>query len=93
MLDRDNGPEFISQSLNELAGVKLGIHYMPLGQPWCNGFVESFNSRICDDCLNMNSFEHIGVARTIITDWKEGCGEYHRHSHPGYLTSKECAQN
>jgi len=51
----DNGPEFISIALGEFAEEKLGIHYIPPGQPWRNGFVESFNSRVRDECLNMNS--------------------------------------
>ena len=74
----DNGPEFISIILGEFAEEKLGIHYIPPGQPWRNGYVESFNSRVRDECLNMNSFDHIYEARTIITDWKEDYNQYHR---------------
>ena len=64
----DNGPEFISQALGKFADGKLGIHYIPPGQPWRNGFIESFNNRVRDECLNMNSFDHLYEARAIITD-------------------------
>jgi len=89
----DNGPEFISQALNDFAAGKLGIHYIPPGQPWRNGFVESFNNRVRDECLNMNSFDHLYEARAIITDWKKDYNKYHRHSRLGYLTPNEYAQN
>ncbi len=87
----DNGPEFIANAIGEFAENKLGIHYIPPGQPWRNGYVESFNSRVRDECLNMNSFDHIYEARTIISDWKEDYNKYHRHSKLGYLTPNEYA--
>ncbi len=89
----DNGPEFISKVLKKFAEEKLGIHYIPPGQPWRNGFIESFNNRVRDECLNMNSFDHIYEARAIITDWKEQYNAYHRHSSLGYLTPNEYAQS
>ena len=89
----DNGPEFISHALNEFAVGQLGIHYIPPGQPWRNGYVESFNSRVRDECLNMNSFDHIYEARAIISDWKKDYNQYHRHSKLGYLTPNEYAQS
>jgi putative transposase len=88
----DNGPEFISHALGKFAEEKLGIHYIPPGQPWRNGYVESFNSRVGDECLNMNSFDHIYEARAIITDWKQDYNQYHRHSKLNYLTPNEYAQ-
>jgi putative transposase len=88
----DNGPEFISHALGKFAEEKLGIHYIPPGQPWRNGYVESFNSRVRDECLNMNSFDHIYEARAIITDWKQDYNQYHRHSKLNYLTPNEYAQ-
>jgi putative transposase len=87
------GPEFISHALKEFAVGQLVIHYIPPGQPWRNGHVESFNSRVRDECLNMNSFDHIYKARAIISDWKEDHNQYHRHSKLGYLTPNEYAQS
>jgi putative transposase len=84
----DNGPEFISHALNEFAVGQLGIDYIPPGQPWRNGYVESFNSRVRDECLNMNSFDHIYEARAIISDWKKDYNQYHRHSKLDYLMNR-----
>lgn len=88
----DNGPEFISHALNEFAVGQFGIDYIPPGQPWRKGPVESFNSRVRDECLNMNSFDHIYEARAIIRDWKKDYNQYHRHSKLDYLTPNGYAQ-
>jgi putative transposase len=82
----DNGPEFISQAHNEFASQKMGIAYIPPGQPWRNGFIESFNNRVRDECLNMNSFDHLYEARAVIIDWKSDYNEYHGNSSPRCLT-------
>jgi Integrase core domain len=39
---------------SRLAG--SGLHFIPPGEPWRNGYVESFNSRVRDECLDINSF-------------------------------------
>jgi putative transposase len=92
VLRSDNGPEFISAAMAEWAGTRTGLHYIPPGSPWCNGYVESFNSRIRDECLNINSFYSLLQAQVIIGDWK---GEYNNdrpHSSLGYLTPARYAQ-
>ncbi|RFZ61749.1 hypothetical protein DE4576_05435 [Mycobacterium marinum] len=38
------------------ANEHVGPHFIPPGEPWRNGYVESFNSRIRDECLNINNF-------------------------------------
>jgi putative transposase len=38
------------------AGERTGLHFIPPGQPWRNGYIESFNSRVRDECLNINMF-------------------------------------
>ncbi len=45
--------------------------FCPPGQPWGNPFVESFGSRLRDECLNLHSFWSLIHARVTITDWKE----------------------
>jgi transposase InsO family protein len=59
----DNGPEFVSQALADWANDMVGISYMPPGQPWRNGYVKSFNSRVRDECLNLNSFYSLAHAQ------------------------------
>jgi hypothetical protein len=44
---------------------QVGLHFIPPGKPWRN--IESFNSRIRDECLNVNSFWSLAQARVVIT--------------------------
>jgi hypothetical protein len=41
----DNGPELASVAMADWAGERTGLHFIPPGQPWRNGCIESFNSR------------------------------------------------
>ncbi len=66
------------------AGERVGLACIPPGQPWRNGYIESFNSRVRDECLNINMFWSLTHARVVITDWKEY--NHHRHSALGYQT-------
>jgi hypothetical protein len=51
-----------------------------------NGYVESFNSRLTDECLTINTFWPLAQARVVIGDWKHGYNHHHRrHSSFGYL--------
>lgn len=70
MLRCDNGSEFVSQALADWANDMIGIFYIPPGQPWRNGYVESFNSRIRDECLNLNSFCSLAHVRVVIGERK-----------------------
>jgi transposase InsO family protein len=72
----DNGPELACAAMAEWASSRVGLHFIPPGQPWCNGYVESFNSRIRDECLNINSFWSLTQARFVISDWKH---DYNHH--------------
>ena len=66
----DNGPELACSAMADWATGHVGLHFIPPGEPWRNGYVESFNSRIRDECLNINSFWSLAQARIIISDWK-----------------------
>jgi transposase InsO family protein len=55
-------------------------------EPWRNGYVQSFNSRIRDECLNINIFWSLAQARVVITDWREDYNHRRRHSSLGYQT-------
>lgn len=89
----DNGPELISETLRKFcASKKMGISYIPPGEPWKNGYVESFNNRVRDECLNLNQFHSLLEARVVIGDWKHDYNQHHRHSSLGYLTPNEYAQ-
>lgn len=93
VLRSDNGPEFISAVMADWAGTRTGLSYIPPGSPWCNGYVESFNSRIRDECLNINSFYSLLHARVVIGDWKDEYNTVRRHSSLGYRTPADYARH
>ena len=66
----DNGPEFTSKALDEWAArntVKL-IFSRP-GTPTDNPYIEAFNGRLRDECLDQHWFVSLEDARTIIEAW------------------------
>jgi putative transposase len=81
----DNGPELACAAMADWAGEHVGMHFIPPGQPWRNGYVESFNSRVRDECLNINTFWSLTQARVVISDWKHDYNHHRRHSSLGYL--------
>lgn len=70
VLRRKNGPEIACAAMAAWAQTKVGLSVIPPGEPWRNGYIESFNSRVRDECLNINSFWSLAHARVVITDWK-----------------------
>ena len=54
VLRMDNGPEFISQALQQFCDGTSGMSDIPPGTPWNNEHIESFNNRIHKECLNRN---------------------------------------
>jgi len=56
--------------MSDWAHGQVGLYFMPPGEPWRNGYVELFSSRIRDECRNINSFWSLANARVVISDWK-----------------------
>lgn len=86
----DNGPEFISNALDQWAsehGVKL-VFSRP-GKPVDNAFIESFNGRFRDECLNANWFYSFSDAKNVIETWIKDYNEERPHSALGGLTPIE----
>jgi putative transposase len=79
----DNGPELACTAMAEWSAGQAGLHFIPPGGPWRNGYVGSFNSRIRDEC-NINSFWSVAHARVVISDWKHDYNHRRRHSSLGY---------
>jgi putative transposase len=84
VLRADNGPELACTAMADWAGQRVGLAFIPPGEPWRNGYVESFNSRVRDECLNINIFWSLAQARVVIGDWKEDYNHRRRHSALGY---------
>jgi putative transposase len=80
----DNGPELACAAMADWAGARVGLCFIPPGEPWRNGYVESFNSRVRDECLNINVFWSLAQARVVISDWKRQYNCDRPHSALGY---------
>ncbi|MGY1994485.1 IS3 family transposase [Mycolicibacterium fortuitum] len=91
VLRMDNGPEFISQALQQFCDGRFGLSYIPPGTPWNNGHIESFNNRLRKECLNRNHWNTLLEARVVIGDFKTEHNRRHRHSALGYRTPAEYA--
>jgi putative transposase len=91
VLRMDNGPEFISQALQQFCDGKTDMSYIPPGTPWNNGHIESFNNRLRKECLNRNHWNTLFEARVVIGDFKEEHNHRHRHSALSYRTPAEYA--
>lgn len=90
MIEIDNGPEFISNALDRWAyqrGVRL--HFIRPGKPTDNAFIESFNGKLRDECLNANWFDTLEQTRQIIYEWWKDYNERRPHSSLGDLTPME----
>jgi putative transposase len=86
----DNGPELTSKALDQWAyerGVRL--HFIDPGKPQQNGYIESFNGRFRDECLNEHWFLSLADARSIIEDWRIDYNQNRPHSSLGNLTPEE----
>lgn len=84
VLRMDNGPELVSQALQQFCDGKVGMCYIPPGTPWNNGYIESFNNRLRRECLNRNQWNSLFEARVVIGDWKHDYNHHRRHSALGY---------
>ncbi len=83
----DNGPEFIAKQLEHwLRFYQVDTMYITPGSPWENPYIESFNGKFRDECLNMEIFSSITEARIIIEDWRREYNEIRPHSSLGYMT-------
>src|SRR5215831_4545285 len=77
----DNGPEFAGQVLDAWAyahGVTLD--FIEPGKPTQNGYIESFNGKFRDECLDLHWFGSLPHARAVIQAWKEEYNTQRPHS-------------
>ena len=89
----DNGPEFIRIALDKWASEnQVKLHFIEPGKPTQNGYIESFNGKFRDKCLNLHWFTSLKDARTKIENWRKEYNEERPRSSIGNLTPKEFAE-
>lgn len=89
----DHGPEFEGQVMDAWAyerGVRLS--FIRPGKPNDNAYIESFNGKFRDECLNEHWFLSIAHAREVIEAWRVEYNRERTHSSLGDITPEEFAQ-
>jgi transposase InsO family protein len=77
----DNGSEFCSRTLEAWAMAnEVRLCFIRPGRPVENGFIESFNGRLRDECLNVEWFSSLEAARQKLTKFREHYNHQRPHS-------------
>ncbi|KEZ00749.1 integrase [Burkholderia sp. MSh2] len=77
----DNGAEFTAaRVMRWLRDASVGPAFITPGNPWQNGFVESFNGKLRDELLNREWFRSRAEARVLIEQWRQFYNEKRPHS-------------
>lgn len=88
----DNGTEFTSRVVDQWAYQQgVALHFIERGKPTQNAFIESFNGKFRDECLNQNWFVDLRDAQDRIEAWRLDYNAVRPHSSLGYLTPVEFA--
>jgi len=81
----DNGPEFVAKAVRDwLARLSVKTLFITPGSPWENGYNESFNGKLRDECLNMEIFTTLKEAQVLIEQWRTFYNTERPHSALGY---------
>lgn len=90
MIVSDNGTELTSKAILQWAADKgIQWHYITPGKPSENGFTESLNGKIRDECLNEHLFRSINHARHLLEAWRQDYNHVRPHSSLNYMTPME----
>ena len=89
----DNGSEFVAKEIAKWLDT-FGVEslYIAPGSPWQNGYIESFNSRLRDEFLEMNYFYTVKEARHLAATWKEKYNTKRPHSSLNYQSPQTFAE-
>lgn len=86
----DHGTEFQSRALEDWVYRRsVQLNFIRPGKPVENAFIESFNGRLRDECLNVHQFASLGDAQAIIEAWRRDYNQRRPHSSLGHLTPNE----
>lgn len=92
MIVSDNGTELTCNAMLKWTTEQaIAWHYIAPGKPMQNGFMESFNGKLRDECLNEYVFSSLAEARRLIEAWRIDYNEVRPHSSLGYRTPEEFA--
>jgi transposase InsO family protein len=81
----DNGSEFTAKSIRAwLARLGMRTLYIEPGSPWENGYNESFNGRLRDECLNGEMFHTLKEAQVILEQWRHHYNHIRPQTSLGY---------
>jgi putative transposase len=88
----DNGPEFVSKALDRWAYAhKVTLDFSRPGKPTDNAYVESFNGRLREECLNANWFLSLEDAQSKIEAWRQEYNVSRPHTALGHVPPAEFA--
>ena len=77
----DNGPEFACQAVKKwLKDSGVGSLFIEPGSPWENGYIESFNGKLRDECLDGELFLCLAEAKYIVDRWRMDYNHHRPHS-------------
>lgn len=86
----DNGPELAGKALDQWAYVRgVRLRFIAPGKPVQNAFIESFNGRLRDECLNRHWFLGLADTRRTVEAWRRDYNQLRPHSALGYRTPEE----
>lgn len=89
----DNGPEFRGRAIAAWSEERqVRLQFIQPGKPVQNAFIESFNGRLREECLNANWFVNLADAKRKIEEWRTDYNEQRPHSSLGYLPPQQFAQ-
>ena len=93
-LRMDNGPELTADALRDWCRhTCTDTACIEPGAPWENGWIESFNGRLRDECLNIEDFANLLEARVVLEDWRHDYNHHRPHRSLGGQTPAAYAAN
>jgi putative transposase len=94
LIRSDNGPEFIAKAIGaHLEHSNIGTNYIERCSPWENAYIESFNGRLRDECLNRELLGSVLEAQVLLDDWREEYNKRRPHGPLGYQSPTAFALN
>lgn len=88
----DNGSEFTSKIMDQWAWLNnVQLAFSKPGKPTDNAYIESFNGRVRQECLNQHWFSNLDEVQACLNVWKADYNLVRPHSSLGYLSPREYA--